>query len=95
METDGVHWWLNVIDWRCIDCGVDTDAIDEYYMLLDEVWAEAHPDYEGNLCIECVEQRLGRTLTSLDFAAKPVNVSNQIRRSVTLQDRLSRNGARP
>ena len=32
------RWVLVVCDWRCLDCKIDTDAINEYYMLRNEVW---------------------------------------------------------
>jgi hypothetical protein len=71
-----------------LDCGINTDAIDEYYMLRDEVWREAHPDIKGHLCIDCVEQRLGRSLSTVDFGDAPVNTSTTLRRSARLIDRL-------
>ena len=51
----------------CLDCGVDTDAIDEYYRVTNELWARANPDRAGMLCIGCLEKRLGRELTPDDF----------------------------
>ena len=51
----------------CLDCGVDTGAIDEYYMVTHELWACANPDGAGMLCIGCLEKRLGRELTPDDF----------------------------
>ena len=47
----------------CLDCGVDTIAIDEYYMVTHELWANS----DGMLCIGCLEKRLGRELTPDDF----------------------------
>jgi hypothetical protein len=38
------RWELPVGDWRCLDCSINTDTIDEYYSPRDEVWAEANPD---------------------------------------------------
>jgi hypothetical protein len=55
---------------RCIDCGVNTSTIGEYYMVRDDVWAAAigKPDSQaGMLCIGCLETRLGRRLGRLDF----------------------------
>ena len=54
-------WEPQISDWRCVDCGVDTDAIDEYYMVDDPVWQQAASDTTGHLCISCLEHRLGRT----------------------------------
>lgn len=58
----------------CLDCGVNTDEIGEYYMLTSEVWKEAVPDLTGMLCISCVELRLGRQLWPEDFMDAPLNV---------------------
>jgi hypothetical protein len=41
------RWVLVVCDWRCLDCRINADAIDEYYMLRNEVWAEANPKIDG------------------------------------------------
>jgi hypothetical protein len=82
------RWQLVVCDWRCLDCGINTDAIDEYYMLRNEVWAQANPGIDGQLCIGCVEHRLGRTLTAADFTDKRINTSTTLRRSPRLIDRL-------
>jgi hypothetical protein len=77
----------------CIDCGVDTTprtgkrgcrhkGRHEYYMVHDEVWAEAgmrtgliHPYGGGGdyLCIGCLENRIGRRLRANDFTGAPVN----------------------
>jgi hypothetical protein len=51
----------------CMDCGVDTDAIDESYMVHDELWRAAVPSEAGMLCIACLEKRLGRKLRRDDF----------------------------
>jgi hypothetical protein len=52
---------------HCIDCGVDTDAINESYMIHDELWRAANPDEAGMLCVGCCERRLGRKLCRDDF----------------------------
>ena len=51
----------------CMDCGVNTSEIKEYYTLRDEVWLEANPVDFGMLCLGCVETRLGRSLVRTDF----------------------------
>jgi hypothetical protein len=83
------RWQLVVSDWRCLDCGVDTNALDEYYLLHDDLWEQLHPDKDGNLCIGCVEQRLGRHLNASDFTDLPINNSELFTRSVRLRDRLA------
>jgi hypothetical protein len=76
-------------DWCCQDCGVDTDAIDEYYMVTDPLWEQAtHGEIAGHLCIGCLEQRLGRTLHATDFTDYYVNTTHQLRRSPRLIARL-------
>jgi hypothetical protein len=54
---------------------VDTDAIDEYYMVHDRVWEHATNGLDGHLCIGCLERRLGRTRQASDFPARPVNTT--------------------
>lgn len=58
---------------RCVDC--DWDTSDEDYMVTDEVWqATGLGHHDGSLCIGCLEKRIGRRLTWLDFTAVPVNM---------------------
>ncbi|MCX5045180.1 hypothetical protein OG921_18600 [Aldersonia sp. NBC_00410] len=83
-------WEPVVLDWRCLDCGVDTDAIDEYYMVHDALWREAAAGERAQLCIDCLEARLGRTLTAADFTDAEVNSVDLPRRSQRLRDRLTR-----
>ena len=77
--------------WTCRDCGADTDR--EYYMLKSWIWKRAAghiPEvYDDELCIGCVESRLGRELTSADFTKAPVNDLTR-RMSDRLRDRLTR-----
>ena len=62
------------VGFDCADCGIDTSAADEYYMLHDRVWRKAAgKDIEAMLCIGCVETRLGRKLTPRDFTKCAVN----------------------
>lgn len=84
-----IRWEPVVADWRCLDCGVDTDAIDEYYMVLDPIWESATDGgADGHLCIECLERRLGRALRASDFSALEVNTNSRMPRSPRLADRL-------
>jgi hypothetical protein len=55
-----------MVDFRCLDCAVDTAAIDEYYVVTPEVWARAGAG-DGMLCIGCLEKRLGHRLDPADF----------------------------
>ena len=70
----------------CLDCGVDTSAIGEYYMLKDSVWLQVNPAGEGQLCIACVERRLDRPLSSEDFLDAPANFLPDV--SDRMKDRL-------
>ena len=37
------------------------------------LWPQANPDYDGMLCVGCLEARLGRRLTPSDFTGVPLN----------------------
>lgn len=78
-------------DRRCRDCRVHTTRLNEYYMVMDEVWAEAGCSTQfgwGMLCIGCLEGRLGRELTADDFTDCYVN--SLWPKSARLIDRHSR-----
>jgi hypothetical protein len=48
----------------CNDCGVDCVEIGEYYMASPEVWErQLGLGWHDNLCIGCLEKRLGRRVT--------------------------------
>ena len=57
----------------CLGCGVRNYLIHEYYMIHDHLWLKVNPQDDGELCIGCVEHRLGRTLHHRDFTNVPVN----------------------
>lgn len=73
------------IQWHfsCADCGVNVDAIGEYYVVHDRVWElEAMLDpREGMYCVGCLEHRLGRVLCPRDFEDVPVNQVSYWRKS--------------
>ncbi len=74
---------------KCIDCGVNTLNIDEYYMLKKEVWLSIVPGDKGKLCIGCVEKRLGRKLIPDDFLECILNEKGYSeKRSDRLKDRM-------
>jgi hypothetical protein len=58
----------------CIDCGIDTEQIEEHYMVHDNLWCTGNPAERGMLCIGCFEKRLGRRLCREDF--RPYMISN-------------------
>lgn len=63
----------SLLDGACMDCGIDTMARDEYYMLKDPIWRSINPLVLGKLCLQCAEDRLGRPLHRGDFSAAPLN----------------------
>lgn len=71
---------------ECIDCGIDTKAVNEYYMVQDELW-EAHGPVRGMLCIGCLEARIGRQLTPADFSDCLLN-TRPFKKSLRLAQRL-------
>lgn len=85
------------VDWRCRACGVDTDAIDEYFMLRDPIWDQVAdgPGRHGHLCVGCVEDRLGRSLVGSDFTDADVNTTRLIKRSTRLAARLGEGRTHP
>lgn len=80
------RWTHSPLDFRCVGCGGDT--INEAYMVHDEVW-EAAGFGQGWVCIGCMEDRLGRVLSSTDFKPTvPMNTEYYTKRSERLRDRL-------
>jgi hypothetical protein len=82
----------------CADCSVGTLRLGEWYMLKHAIWEQAwvgrrKPWHvvpgQQVLCIGCLEQRLGRTLTAAEFTAAPCNDPNQRWISERLRDRLT------
>lgn len=71
----------------CMDCQMDTNQAQQYYMLKMSVWYRINQEIDGMLCIECVEKRLGRKLVASDFTNAPVNAS-QAEFCKILADRL-------
>lgn len=77
---------------RCRDCRVDVRRIGEWYMVHDDIWAQAGTCHRGYLCIGCLETGIGRTLSARDFLNVPVNygAGQWSRRSTRFTDRLAR-----
>lgn len=74
-------------DFLCVDCGIDTWEIGEYYMIHKPLWL-THGADQGMLCIGCLEDRIGRRLTSADFTDYPINRDTTEYRSPRLRTRL-------
>ena len=70
----------------CLDCQVDTTS--EYYVVKKALWAKANPNIKGMLCIDCLEQRLGRILTKQDLTKALLNSMFIERKSNRLINRL-------
>jgi hypothetical protein len=52
----------------CLDCGVNVIASNDFCWLYFDVWeGELGLGWRDNLCIRCIEQRLGRKLKLADF----------------------------
>jgi hypothetical protein len=76
-------------EWPCMDCGTDTYATDECYMLKDTVWRRINPIIVGMLCLPCAEERLCRPLYRSDFSTAPINAL-QAQLCLALAERLLR-----
>ena len=81
--------WLADEGWWCVDCEVHTGIIGDYYMVHKHLWAEFGSD-DGMLCIACLENRMGRTLTPDDFSDAPVNYGSLTYRSERMISRIGR-----
>ncbi|MDY6809333.1 MAG: hypothetical protein SW127_09970 [Actinomycetota bacterium] len=80
---------MEVTNWRCVDCSVDIREIDEFYAVHDDLWlAAAQGDRGGQLCVGCLEVRLGRELTRADFKNKRASLDG--RYSERLRERENR-----
>ena len=53
----------------CLHCRRAVPTFD-YFMLREEVWLLVHTNDRGMMHLECVEERLGRTLRRTDFATQ-------------------------
>ena len=67
--------------YTCIICG-EPDA---WIMLTDEVWALVSVHRRDFLCLLCIENGLGREITSSDLKNTPINYTN-----ITILKRLER-----
>lgn len=75
--------------WLCVDCQEDTKF--EHYFAKNSVWfGEAKMTEEGMLCVGCLEARIGRTLTKVDFTDAHINDPRRYSKTSRLVDRLTR-----
>lgn len=75
---------------KCLDCGIDTSRANELYMLVDNTWMLTGLGPEGMLCIEHVEARIGRELSSVDFNNSYLNNFRTNPKSMRLISRMTR-----
>lgn len=73
----------------CIDCGVDTGKICEFYFIKTELWLKIMATIKGMLCIGCLENRLGRQLQKSDFTDATINNPRFVPKSQRLMMRLA------
>ena len=60
---------------RCKDCGVNVIKAGDYCMIRSEIWkGDFGLGEDDNLCLACIEQRLGRPLTRRDMSSFPVSI---------------------
>ena len=82
----------------CADCNSKMSHVREYYMVKNHVWEQAwancyrSPTGDGQLCIGCLERRIGRTLMRHDFNDAPANNLDDYM-SDRLRNRLTRHEA--
>jgi hypothetical protein len=86
----------DLAQYACNDCGVNIVTAGEYgYMLQPQIWNEQLGlAYSDNLCIGCLEARLGRRLSEEDVASLP-RYSWMPPASARLLDRLDVKQIRP
>jgi hypothetical protein len=58
--------------YRCNDCSVNVVTAGEFYMLRPEIWGDQLGlGWDDNLCIGCLEKRLGRKVALVDMGCFP------------------------
>lgn len=74
--------------WICLDCARDTSKMKEHFYVSLSVWKLAHDSERGMLCIGCLEARIGRMLTPLDFTDAHINDPKRNEMSDRLRSRI-------
>ena len=59
--------------YACSDCGMNTSAMDNYYMVHNSLWDKYGVKHKI-LCFTCLEKRMGRKLKYSDFTDAPINI---------------------
>jgi hypothetical protein len=81
---------------KCIGCGVNVIKIGDYCMLNSDLWKrKLHLKWEDNMCLACIEARIGRKLSlrKHDFNGCPGIEGFPM--SDTLADRLGFSEVKP
>lgn len=73
----------------CLDCGIDTGKIFEHYFIHTDLWMKAVGSNQGMLCVEHVEERLGRMLNKNDFPDVTINNPRYESKSQRLMNRMT------
>lgn len=81
----------------CLDCGYDLlprrghkHRASERYMVHNFIWAQTGLDSDGGeLCVSCIERRLGRQLTPDDFINFPINRTKGKRKTKRLAEKIT------
>lgn len=92
----------------CKDCGRDTEPIAsdgtpvfqawDFYMVRDDVWAEAGMgNWDGGyICTSCLRKRLGRNIADADYLARPIGSDSDSLHLLVDPEQVERNvGTRP
>jgi hypothetical protein len=74
----------------CNDCGVNVLESGDWYMTPPELWAGLGLEWDDNLCIPCLEKRLGRDAKFLeDILPIPVSIGSARTLNTAAPRRLS------
>lgn len=63
--------------YNCVDCQLSTLKMNHYYHVHDDIWERAG-NPKGCLCFPCLEQRILRPLSPIDFDSAPVNMMSAL-----------------
>lgn len=68
-----IEAFLDYQEWFCKCCNKNCMIDDkDYYMLQHNLWKSIHPEILGMLCMDCVEEKLGRKLLAIDVLDCPL-----------------------
>lgn len=59
--------------WEVACNGCQKNIHISFYMLQDQLWKSIAKPSDKHLCLECVQERLGRKLDKSDFQSLPIN----------------------